>query len=468
MVSVRGILEEKFNNRVVVSQSTFSRVKTLYVGLYKQAMLQLYVNGFISDPGRWNEDEILTSLYEQGYLTFQSSGRMVLDETLLLYEVYKEDFKEGIEEAFNPEFSPSYDPKNWESYISNFSKPAVSRMFYIALRLRNIIEVFDRYYETIGARGRGRITVQNRVSYLSGKIWSSKTPLNEAIAQLLAGYEAKMVYCSYGKPFRDSLYAFFGVEDDGTATFIEGVSAEQEAELLLEMSDGDHILTGECGEMLSSWVKLNVWDVKGGTGGSLKDTILLEEEDVYKTSLVDILEGFEEGLTGVMTGSNGAYLSVDRVKQSVHVCGQYVYDTLSEELVTGTAVFSGMTGEFIENISQEDAIDFLGIDLEFKGSPLIVHSGSSFVEAYDLDFVGNSEHLNGGNTWFSSIEATLDFEDRSIEEIQSMVDTSTIENALKSSHMLSENGYFGPLIGGEPLSTSEFSKVLISVAKELS
>lgn len=473
MASVRTILENRFYRKTAVTQTNFSRIKTLYVGLYKQAMLQLYANGLISDPGRWDEDEILNSVYEQGYRTFQTSGRMVLDEVLLLQEVYREDFKEGIHEAYNPDVSPGIDAKNWGTYLSNFETPTYSRMFYIAVHLRNVIQVLDRFYDSIGLRNKSRITIQSRLSYLSGNIKSQpKIPANEATAQVMAGYEAKIVYRSLGKPFQKSLYAFFNVEypGDGEAPkFISGVSLEQEAELLLKMLDGKYHLDGECGKLAQEWIKEMLWSSgKSNYINSLGQEIRLAmEKEVYLPGFFEAFEGIGEDLEGVLIDSDGAYMRKGENTQAIHMCGQYAYDSMGQELLPTTTTLSGMNGEFIEDISTEEAIDELGVDLEFTGSPVIVHSGEEYVKAYDLDFVGNSEHLNGGKTWFSSIGATLEFGNADVDYLLSTVSTDTVEDCVRSAALLSENGYFGPLIGDHPESSTDYSKVVISVAKEL-
>lgn len=130
------------NRKYQVSMSTLRATKSVYLGLYRHACLQLYANGLINDPTFLSLEEVTRSLMDEGLLPQSVHGKVALDPKSVLSEAYRLDFKNGILEA-DTDF-PTYDSINWSGPYSNWEYPNIARMFYIALYLREQVQSIDK------------------------------------------------------------------------------------------------------------------------------------------------------------------------------------------------------------------------------------------------------------------------------------------------------------------------------------
>lgn len=471
-MSIGVALNETFGDRPTVQQSSFIRVKTQFLCLYKQAMLQLYVNGHISDPGRWDDVEIARSMTDQGYSMVTSSGRRELSEALFLYHVFKEDYNEGIAEALNPDVEFYLDPKNWENYLSNYDKPTTPRMFYLAYRLRAILESLDRMYDALELTTKNKKTLPNRIFYSAGILKNKvKWALNEGSAILMAGYGSSIRYRSLGNGMSKATYSYFDEERprlESEGRFVAGISVAQEAELLLFMLDGSLDFSGELSTRIYDWNRENLWTSSNTIEKSLENEIKRSSSgEHFAEEIRAQLKGIGDDERGLTLNSRGFYTVVEGETKALHMSGQYVFDSLTGDLLKSTAFLSGMNGELIEELTEEDAIEETGIDLQYPGSPVLVHSGEAFIPCQDVDFIGNSNYLHGGQSIFSRDVGSLSFGNMSPDDVIKGVDTSTVAGCIKSAYLQSENGYFGPVVGDEVLTASDYSNEIIKVAGEI-
>lgn len=471
-MNLSAVLEETFGGRPSVQQSSFIRVKTQFSCLYKQAMLQLYVNGFIRDPGRWDKNEIANSMREQGYNMVDTSGRITLDESYALEEVYKEDYKEGIAETYNPSVEFYLDPKNWENYLSNFDKPNTSRLFYLAIKLREILESLDRMYNCMNFDAKGKKFAQNRILYSTGVLRNKvRWGIDEGTAQALAGYGTSLRYHSFQEGLSKSLYAYFGEyrpQPTEEGRFVKGVSVEQEAELLSGNIDGSRMFYGELGNLIFEWNSANVWHNNDLLEKSLETEVKRQDGgQVISDTVRAKIQGIGDDEVPLTLNGRGFFTRVKNVTKALHMSGHYVFDSLTEELLNPASFLSGMNGELIEELSEDEAIHETGVELEYTGSPILVHNGESYTPCQDVDFINNSRYLHGGKSLFLSLAGGLSFDNVSPEDLMQGVDTTTVEGCIRLAYAQSESGYFGPVVGEEVLPASEYSDKVIKVAGEI-
>lgn len=452
----------KFN----VHRDDVIRSKTKYTNLYRQAMLQLYAAGGISDPSRFSQKDVIQYLLEEGYNIIELSGRYSLDEAVLLREIYREDYKMGI--AKTGRSLRTFEDSYWSVGYAEYPSPV--RMVYNIVRLRRLLDSIDKFYTVNKFSSRKRHYVSNKTSYVFGIFKSSGSfSITEATADILKGTESEVkFYPLWGGLWR-GIYSMLDLDlpesDEEESQFITGISVSQEKELLPMLIDMKFEMDGEYGHEYHKYVDESKWNSDTGITVTLRSVIAEKGGDnsraVYEGVIDDVI-ATDETVLGVT--SEGIYTSV-RSNKNVIVTGQYVVDSYADEISGNEAFIFGSTGEFIpydENNGEE-----YGVELEYDNTcPVNVYWGDGYREMYDTEFLPGAQDLRGGKTWFAEENISLQFNSLNRDKLLKLYNLSTVVDAIRTSFDFGESGFFGPLLV-EDAEGKKFIESANLVAKEL-
>lgn len=439
-------------------------VKTRYQWLYRQATLQMYRSGIMSDPGYWQDTKIIEALSDFGIGFISRSGRVDFTEERVLYELYKAKFKSGdySREPVNPlEQTTNY--RNW----TKFGEVGLIRQVYSAMRLRNILKNIDDLYEELQFDRLLLKKISPKLKYISGRVDSRDKPTLEGIAKVLAG-KFELKYGNY-KDKQWSLLADIGaystLPDDGTpGYFLNDISQEQEKDLYKLINEYRVPMYGRGSEDVDAWYRSTAWS-GGQTYEGYLDTRLVEVHEPSSSLgryIKDIIG--EEGR--LLTINDEGFYYVDgelastKLKE-LHV-GQYCVDVGVEggEVLSHETIMRGACGEFvqrgIEYISEEE----YGERMIVRGCPVNIYKNGEFQEYYDLEQVENGLLINRGKTWFDTVNGVVG-EANNQEEIAVRMRMGGVGNKLKLQYLNSDSGLYGServLISDEDLE-KEYEKL---------
>lgn len=479
--AVREYLEDIRNTHSLVTRKNMLEVKREYLNLYKQALLQLWSDSVIQDPGYLSIEEALAYRVKDPNSTRETSGRVSLDPKILLLDGFREEYKFGLTDTFASEDDLlSYDVSNWTRF--DVKDLSIGREFYNAFRLKKLCEDIDYLYELssfqrdfeTGKLSKEKATRQLRVNYINGKFSPTngsggKLPLSESIARLYAYSNGlkrkslKMVYWSL-------LYKELGIEEntidkDGIGLFIEGISYKQELELFDLVINWKVELSGEYGKLIKSKALEFNTDNNNISSKTYKDSFL--EKYNYDISskilgIVNELLSEDESRTIVMINNNDVYYTQGN-NENLLMSGQYVIDSVNRDVLGVSTTYSGDMGEYVNARDIEIAREELGIDIEITGCPVILNvdtnenpslktrlnaKKSRFIaeEYYPIEQVKGATDLHAGGTFFTKNVGSLSLRQDNQDMLRNHAQVAeTLKDQVISTIELNENGYYGPL-----------------------
>lgn len=400
---MKEIVNDLNKTRVRITRDSVLEVKSRYLGLFRQAMLQLHHSGVVADPGWYDEKEMIYALRSTNSRYTNKLGQVELTPTMLLYATYQaEPDAEGTDGHLSV-----WDEVNWTSCVG---KVSLERQIWLAVTLWGIVNEIDSFYDGMKfPNGRTGNFTHKRLTNIQGVMRNVRFENNEAVAEILATGRA-VAHGTYGDLIWKFIYeelrtAKLITEDpspEGEGLFLKGVTHSQERDLLVLIDNNDMVFEGLYGEWLTRWYVGQV-EKKKLTYGNFVKQVRNKWSDQLNEGIAEMLAEYQV----IDVSTEGFWVRLDaelRARPNYYMVGQYVFDSGAGELLEDVARLAGACGEFVKSEIVDRGVEDYGTDLTLRGCPVVLEG---YGEYYDIYQLNKPLCLWRGKTMFDAFDAEL-------------------------------------------------------------
>lgn len=419
------------NKKVVVKSERVREVKRYYLSLYRASLIEMYDKGFISDPTRYDEEELRRNIVDLDirYLT-GIDGRIKISSNLVQYALLR-----------------SKDDEDAYEFLEKL---------YQAVYYKEISDNIDKFYDEWGfSRGDKKKACQNLSR--SGAVIASRSGyrIDEGILGCLGDFGKDYDFITIKDRIYNAALEELGLPlDREDSLLVKGLSREEEilcSEIIL---NGLIPLDGAYAKYLYKWLEKTKWS-DGSKIFSQKDgmydwVIRYKNPEVvgFQKDLLEKLD--QQGRKIVSLLSDGFWVVENTATIRVPIGMFCVCSSDSSDVfLSRRNELEGYSGEVV-------SLDYLlENDINFIGSPIDLYYDDSKKGLFvDID----QTELKYGESWFSNQGASLDFSGSMYES--GKYRKGSLEEDLYKALTDSENG---ELIGNLP---TGFTKESFESAKK--
>lgn len=419
------------NKKVVVKSKRVRSVKKYYLSLYRASMIEMYDEGYISDPTRFNTSEIRRNLVDLDikYLT-DISGKVQITSEFIKYAMCRSK--------------------------SDYEALRFLNSLYKAVYYKEISDNLDKFYDECGFAKGDKKKVSLNLSRSSAKItYRSGYIVDEGVLRCINSFGACFDFVS----IREDIYKLALEELNLPDTrkdslFVMGLSRDEEIEFVRIIFDGLVPLDGIYSKYLYSWLEKTKWSdgnrVLSQKDGLYEWVLRYRCHDVMaiQRKVSDQLDNEEKFV--VSMASDGFYI-LGKPRKLEYPSGMFsvaVSDS-EDKFLSPRNILEGYSGEVVlEEYLIENEINYVGCPIDLYYEP---NKKDLFVDIEQTEFKSN-------DSWFKDNEVSIGFSESFYKEGKFRKDS--LEDML---YRVAGNSESGSLIGYIP---SGFSEEEFEVAKK--
>lgn len=372
-------------------------LKQYYMSMYRFNMLKLYDLGYISDPTRFNEVEIIQNLIELGIYDFRDSIGLVM-------------LKSNIADFARCKYKGSEE------------KSEFLNILYEVLKYKEYCLELDKQYELNQTDVRFSFALKDSIMISS----LCTIEYNKGVFTALCKDGYSLEEFSINFSIFDYAMSTLGFSKDkySDGMFIEGMSLEDTIRFSNLILEGEVSLTGKYAKVLDDWLTKNTENGKGLYYYTCK-YFSAELGDVIDKAIDSYGEDFV-----ILYGDKIYYkkpITKYRIPSSMFICVSTKDDV--DEVETEWNVLYGYTGEsYTKEYLDSQYIDYVGIPLtvNVKGEELQVYDSSQLIMAVEQD------------SWFSVDDMSFSFDEGFT--CQNPYQEGTVEYSLFESYIEGQRG----------------------------
>ena len=345
-------------------------LKQYYLSMYKFYMLKLYDLGYIADPTRFNEVEIVQNLVDMGVYDFKDSIGLVCLKS------DKADFSRC-------------------KYKGDLEKEEFLNLLYNVLKYKEYCLELDKQFELNPTNIKFSFVLKEGVMVSS----LCTIDYNKGVftALLKDGYSLDEV--SFNKTIFDLAMNELGIPESNyqLGMFVKGMSVEDTIKFSNIILEGETDLTGTYGDILNEWLLRNRENGKG-----LYFHICKYHSNEISQVVESMIDGFGDDFV-VLYGDKVYYkkpITKYRIPISMFVCMTTEED--SDVVETDWSALYGYTGEsYTKDYLDSQYIDYVGI-------PAITNIGGIEYQVYDSSQL---ILMVEQDSWFSVDDMSFSFDE---------------------------------------------------------
>lgn len=375
------------NKPITIPLSKIYSIKKYYLGMYRAYMVKMYDNGYISDPTRFNVDEINKNFIDLNIRHISDIKGMVRLESHFV----------GFIKCRN---------KNAEPEVTQFLSLLEKALYY-----KEGSSNIDKLYESVT---KNSVKLSMKLIKRGAFIDSSKNNcgvdlINRGVFDCISefGYTVKHVSIledvfkfvleKLGIPLSDC-------SKDGL--FIDGLTHEEELLYSDIIFDESISYDGLYKNVIVDWMTEHKWVVSTKRNierNGLMWYVCYERYDEVSSLQKRMLDEFYEKHKGtdvkVICMDSYHLYYVETCEDMLIPISQFVVLADEEESVLDEHPIGGYTGEVY-------SVDYLtSNEIDFTGCPIVVSNGIKQIEVVDVE----QTELSDSESWFKSRGANLDF-----------------------------------------------------------
>lgn len=325
-------------------------LKQYYLSMFRFYMLKLYDQGYISDPTRFNEEELKQNLVEMGIYDFRNKNGKVLIDSL------------------HADFAGC-------KYKDDSEKVKFLKLLYEALKYKEYSLEIDKQYENYGTDLKFSFVMKNSILVTSVCI----IDYNKGVFNTLCPDG----YCLGSISINEDIFKYametLGVPESvfGSDMFVRGLTLEETIKFSDIILEGDTTLDGKFAGVLNEWLDTCSKNCKG-----LYYTTCMEK----MSELTEIISSKKDSLGDdfVILYKDKLYYKKPILKYRLPV-GMFICVTTHDEddiIDTDWSALYGYTGEaYTRDYLDDQRIDYVGIPIQvnINGEETYVYDSSQLI-----------------------------------------------------------------------------------------
>lgn len=407
----------EMNRKVSIKTSRLIDLKGYYVCMYRAKMVELYDAGYVSDPTRFNDVEIRTSILDMGIRGFtSSSGSIVLDTEHIEYAIYKNKDNNKVQDFLG--------------------------MLYEALKYREYCADINHFYDYNSFSESNRSVVSMGIRNYASKLESrSSYGVSRAIVSCFLRNGMTAMEMSFADKIWDMAMQKLGIPEnewhedgliDKDLTHAEEVRC---IELLLE---GKVFPSGKYKYTFQDWLHNHKWKTRGMTTsckGLYNYLFSSCSEEIFAIE-GNILNDLHKKGIKIYAMCGCKYYIAKPIKHYNVPIGCFVVEGGEDELLFSGSVLSGYTGEvYSEDYLSSEDIAYVGCPFEIYVNP---KEKKLFYDIEQVDIKSK--------TWFEVEDMSIDFYN-SLDDIPYVCNLNTDNLKVKEVYNIYRESLMGKIVG---------------------
>lgn len=387
MLYIRDIVNAQRKTKTKLKR--LLELKKYYLSMYRCYMIRLYDLGYIADPTRYNQKEIIQNIVDMGINDlFTYSGKVDLSLGHILFAKY---------------CSTSGDASVFLDVLYN------------ALRYREFSKTIDTIYEVFDYSVKDSCVIKiTAVPKASKYTQKSGIKFNEAVGQCISTYKEETNVVNIREELWSIALEELGIEvkDCKKGIFDSRLSHDEEVECIEGILNGYFKVQGEASEKLKEWLMVHRWSAetkwKSDSMG-LYDYIFSTYAQRVEKVITEKINKVAETGTVIMVDSDCIYYNTPKefINIPYGVFSIVCSEGGEEKLLPDSSNIYGYTGEaYSLNRLKEDGIVYVGCPILINTS--LVGVGLYYdIEQTDIQ----------SKTWFGDMDdVSIEFEDEGFKK----------------------------------------------------
>lgn len=378
---MRRIATDVRQNGITIVRNDFYSAVHKYQFIKARSIYEMYIGYYLDNPVTFRELDFMSALWEEfreyrKYVTSTMTGEIVLTPEIIDYAIIK---------ANNPAFTSIM--TSYKNYL--IASEALNQYYFFATR--------NKFYAKELCKGRVKpsISVKSGLEVYRGITDKCPNKLGETgmFECFAVDEDREVVELGYAGVLQSELAKRVDVPmneinthiADNTAIFIEGISFEQEGELLPYLCDGTIVGDTDAGKRLATLVNSHYTNSNNGAYVSPLYGDLFTSSDEALRTLFDVFrsEYSECDLQSFYLTDNKAYFTVPKKVLAEHhglkpakreavsaenMIGEFAFDHFSCAKFNNINLRYGVMGEFISEgdiLANGYAVEALPVTMRF-------------------------------------------------------------------------------------------------------